>query len=220
MATPPPHLHTPLSTPKRPQSGNKATCGTMNEGEKQNGESVLDGTSDPKGNDPSRFCSVIESVAPRLLRFLEMRTGSRQDAQDLAQEAYYRLCRVPEPELIRAPESYLFRIASNLANEHASKRRIERRHLNLDDSHEEIESAESQSFNTNLEARSEIEQLERIITDLPPLYQAVLLLRKRDGYSHQEIAEKLSISQHTVHKYLSRALLRCRTLWAERFNDE
>ena len=33
---------------------------------------------------------------------------------------------------------------------------------------------------------------------------------KFPGYSHEEIAERLSISPHTVHKYLTRALFQCR----------
>ncbi len=166
-----------------------------------------------------RFGPVIEQFAPRLLRFLEMRTGNRQDAQDIAQEAYFRLCRVPEPDLILSPESYLFRIASNLAHEFLVRRRVQPGFVELDPEQGECEDTHGRSFGAELEARSEVEQLERIVAELPPLYQAVLLMRKRDGYSHEEIAEKLSISRHTVHKYLSRALLRCRTLWAERSDD-
>lgn len=166
-----------------------------------------------------RFATVIEQFAPRLVRFLEMRTGNRQDAQDLAQEAYFRLCRVCDPDLIQSPESYLFRIASNLAHEFVLRRRAQPNFVELDPEQAEADDPRGRTFDTNLEIRSEVRQLEDIITELPPLYQAILLMRKRDGYSHAEIAEKLSISPHTVHKYLSRALLKCRTLWAERFDD-
>jgi len=164
------------------------------------------------------FGSVIEEYAPRLTRFLEMRTGNGTDAQDLAQEAYFRLCRVARPELIRAPESYLFRIASNLANEFMIRRRAQPPIIELDAADLDYE-GDGGSFGAHLECRSEIDRLEALLAELPPLYQAVLVMRKRDGYSHEEIAERLSISVHTVHKYLSRALLRCRTLWAERYHD-
>ena len=167
----------------------------------------------------SRFRSVIENYAPRLIRFLELRTGSGSDAQDLAQEAYFRLCRVSEPDLIREPESYLFRIACNLANEFALRRRKQPTAVELDADVVGLADSDSGSFTDLLESRSNVEKLERILAELPPLYRAVLLLRKRDGYSHEEIAERLSISPHTVHKYLSRALCSCRTLWAERFHD-
>lgn len=165
-----------------------------------------------------RFRSVIEEYAPRLLRFLELRTGSGADAQDLAQEAYFRLCRVNEPDLIRDPQAYLFRIACNLANELMLRRRSQPSTVHLDGG---LELAEEDgiAFNDHLENRSKVERLQEILSELPPLYGAVLLLRKRDGYSHKEIGEKLGISPHTVHKYLSRALFSCRAQWAERHHD-
>ncbi len=167
----------------------------------------------------ARLCSVIETYAPRLLRFLEQRTGSGSDAQDLAQEAYFRLCRVPDPDLIREPESYLFRIASNLAHELRLRRRSQPAVVELDRSLPELAGGDDGAFEDLLEDRSSIEALEAILTELPPLYRAVLLLRKRDGYTHDEIAERLGISKHTVHKYLSRALFSCRARWAERHRD-
>jgi len=167
----------------------------------------------------ARFRSVIESYAPRLVRFLEQRTGSRPDAQDLAQEAYFRLCRVSNPDLIREPESYLFRIACNLANELALRRRNQPVTVEFDAAEHELADGDRGSFATMLECRSSIEKLEAILAELPPLYRAVLLMRKRDGYSHEEIAARLEISPHTVHKYLSRALFSCRALWAERHHD-
>lgn len=167
----------------------------------------------------TRFLSVIERYAPRLVRFLEWRTGSGTDAQDLAQEAYFRLCRVSEPDLIREPEAYLFRIACNLANEFALRRGNQPATVELDASPSELAGGDQGSFGDLLECRSSIAKLETILAELPPLYRAVLVLRKRDGYSHEEIAERLEISPHTVHKYLSRALFSCRALWAERYND-
>lgn len=166
-----------------------------------------------------RFGSVIEAYGPRLVRFLHARLGNRTDAQDLSQEAYFRLCRVREPELIREPEHYLMRIAINLANEFMLRRRDQPTHVELDAAELDLDSGAEPTFLETLETRSQVEKLEAIIAELPPLYQAVLLLRKRDGYSHEEIAERLSISPHTVHKYLSRALLKCRSLWLERHHD-
>lgn len=178
-----------------------------------------DGAQAGAGRGEARFRSVIEAYAPRLVRFLEQRTGSGSDAQDLAQEAYFRLCRVREPDLIREPESYLFRIACNLANELALRRRNQPALVEFDAALPELAEGDGGSFAQLLESRSSVEKLETILQELPPLYRAVLLLRKRDGHSHEEIAERLGISPHTVHKYLSRALLSCRTLWAERNHE-
>lgn len=167
----------------------------------------------------ARFATVLDEYAPRLIRFLELRTGSAADAQDLAQEAYFRLCRVKNPDLIREPEAYLFRIASNLAGELTLSRSKQPTAFAKDISDADFNQGDDGMFCSHLESRSEIDRLAGILGELPPLYQAILLLRKRDGFSHKEIAEHLDISPHTVQKYLTRALLACRTTWEERYED-
>ena len=66
--------------------------------------------------------------------------------------------------------------------------------------------------NPELEAERQaaMRKLKNVLEHQPRLYRAVLLMRKRDGMSHAEIAEKLSVSVHTVHKYLTRAVEACR----------
>jgi RNA polymerase sigma-19 factor, ECF subfamily len=166
------------------------------------------------GRDP-RFVGVIRRYAPQLHHFLSSRLDSEAEAQDLAQEAYLRLTRVNHPELIRSPEAYLFRIASNLANERLLKRAQDPACVPLDGLEQAGEDGDGAAFEGTLDQRAEIVRLERILDDMPPLYRAVLLLRKRDGYSHAEIAEKLNIAPSTVHTYLKRALTQCRARWSE-----
>lgn len=168
-------------------------------------------------NEPAsrNFEKTFGEYGPKLRRFLSFRVRSDVDAQDLAQEAYFRLCRVKEPDLIREPDAYLFRIASNLANEFLLKKSKQPPLIDIDGVGDTIGEKPGDSFGDHIEQRSEILKLQIILDELPPLYQAILLLRKRDGYSHQEIAERLDISPHTVHKYLKRALLKCRTAWVE-----
>lgn len=187
---------------------------------KQNSKEMANCTTDTATPDArSLFGSTLDEYRPRLVRYLELRTGSHADASDLAQEAYFRLCRVKDPQLIRQPDSYLFRIASNLLSEFMLHRRKRAALVELDADASGLEIGDRESFRERLETRSEIEKLNAILAELPPLYRAILLMRKRDGYSHLEIADRLSVSPHTVQKYLTRALLRCRTTWAEKYED-
>ena len=50
----------------------------------------------------------------RLHLYLRSRLANDADAQELAQEAYLRLLRISRTELIKHPQTYLYRIASNL----------------------------------------------------------------------------------------------------------
>ncbi|MAK61641.1 MAG: RNA polymerase subunit sigma-70 [Ponticaulis sp.] len=163
----------------------------------------------------AKLLDILRERRPSLMRFLSSRLPDEADAQDVAQDVYLRLVSVQEPESVENPEAYVFRVAANLANDVHKKRR---RYDTVDDMEtlsELNETAASIEFARQMETRSDIDQLDRILNDLPPLYRTVLLLRKRDGYSHADIAEKLGISPHTVHKYLKRALSACRTAWEE-----
>jgi RNA polymerase sigma-70 factor (ECF subfamily) len=55
-------------------------------------------------------------------------------------------------------------------------------------------------------ARQELAQLEAAIAQLPPGCRAVLLLRKIELLSHQEIADRLGLAISTVEKQHARAL--------------
>ncbi len=136
------------------------------------------------------------------------RLRSAQQAQDLAQEAYLRLLRVERAELIRQPRAYLYRIAVNLVTEFRLR---SQRDPVMYDSETLTEIAERTAEASSEGERSgDAREVERLLEQLPPLYRAILVLRKRDGLSYAEIAQQLGISVHTVKKYLARAVAKCR----------
>ena len=152
---------------------------------------------------------ACEQYHAELHRFLMRRLQSSQHAQDLAQEAYLRLLRVERAELVRQPRAYLYRIAANLILEF--RLRAHREPI-VFDSDALAEAAEqiSEAPADEGERAADAQQIELILDQLPPLYRAIFVLRKRDGLSYQEIAEQLEISVHTVKKYLARAVAKCR----------
>ncbi|MEL7042884.1 MAG: RNA polymerase sigma factor [Pseudomonadota bacterium] len=157
-----------------------------------------------------RMHDLFVDYGPSLLRFLSYRVGNESDASDLVQEAYLRLSRVKNQDLIEKPVAYLFQIAANLANEFHLRKRKSPVTVDYDALAAFGGDGDDDRFQRDMEARSGVQALERVLGKLPPLYREILLLRKLDGYSHAEIAAKLELSQHTVHRYLTRALARCR----------
>ncbi len=157
--------------------------------------------------EPGDGAGSVASCHPQLYRFLLRRLKNHSDAQDLAQEAYLRLLRVEDPELIRQPAAYLFRIAANLVHEF----RLKERRSGIIVSLEVV--AEPGSYEApekRIEQKEILDKIQVVLNDMPPLYAAAFVLCKRDGLSHQEIADKLGISLHTVRKYLTRAVTLCR----------
>ncbi len=152
---------------------------------------------------------LYDSSYKELFAFFMRRSNNNQQAQDFSQETYLRLMNVERKDLIEQPKAYLFRIAANLVHEMRSKNeRIAQNETPFTDGLENFPGNEDPHL--QLERQKAIQELEKILVTLPPVYQSVLLLRKRDGLNHAEIAEKLGISIHTVRKYLTRAMTECR----------
>jgi RNA polymerase sigma-70 factor (ECF subfamily) len=59
-----------------------------------------------------------------LLRFLQARLSSAQDAREVAQEAYVRLLQLDSPGAIGFLRAYLFKTAANLATDRLRHRRV------------------------------------------------------------------------------------------------
>lgn len=168
-----------------------------------------------------------------LHRFLLQRLRSRENTEDVAQEIYLRMLRFGNPELVREPRAYLYRIARNVLHD---KRLLEDRepiiydsqiaeycsehsqndadehgaspHLSsVDGRIEPPEAAEDQAAQIDNDRR-----LQHILSQLPPMYRAVLVLRKGEGLSYVEIAKELNLSIHTVKKYMRLSLAQCRLI--------
>jgi RNA polymerase sigma-19 factor, ECF subfamily len=153
---------------------------------------------------------ALEACRSRLHRFLMRRLRRRVDARDLLQEAYVRFLQTPDHELIREPMAYLYRVAANLA--HDVERREGQDFVTFDsEAAEEAAEATAEIWRDEVADPVSAEQsLEALLSQLPEIYQAVLLLRKRDGLSCEQIAQELGISKHTAEKYLYRAIAQVR----------
>lgn len=142
----------------------------------------------------------------QLHRFIARRLRDRQDVKDLIQEVYVRFLQTPQRELVRQPMAYLYRIAANLIQDVRSRERLGPVTYDSEVAEETTEHRAEVWAGDLSDRLSTEQQVERVLAQLPPMYQAVLLLRKRDGLSSAEIATELGISKHTAEKYLYRAI--------------
>ena len=69
----------------------------------------------------------------------------------------------------------------------------------------DIEAADREPDYDRIESQMEAEDLMKLIAALPTGYRIVFNLYALDGFSHQEIAEQLGISENTSKSQLSRA---------------
>lgn len=142
-----------------------------------------------------------------LVRFLAGRLHSQQEAMEVAQEAYVRLLQLHQPEAVSYLRAFLFKTAANIAADRLRARFRETRavHSGLTGSFLETPTPERE-----VAGRQEVEQLHRLIAELPPKCRQVFLLQRIYGVQFADIAVQLGISERMVRKHVVRALMYCR----------
>ncbi len=153
---------------------------------------------------------IFDQYHEELHRYLVSRLRGRPiEAADVAQETYLRLLRMNHVDAVQHPHAYVYRVAVNVLRELGLKEKAQaelpERLADPAMQRDVIDTPDDL-----IERRQHIKALERAIRRLPAKTQAVLVLRKRDGLSRQEIADKLDISEHTVKKHLLKAVAWCR----------
>lgn len=143
-----------------------------------------------------------------LRRYLRSRLARPQDLDDVVQEVYLRLLRVQQRDKVQNPLAYVFGIAANVVSEFRLR---ERRSRLVYDSDVMQAAADAPAAQVEGEAGAFFEhQVKQALTQLPPMRLAVLLLERREGLTHPQIAERLGLSVHTVKKYSVEALAQVR----------
>ncbi|MEO8998694.1 MAG: RNA polymerase sigma factor [Rhodanobacter sp.] len=151
--------------------------------------------------------SAVRSYHEDLHRFLRRRVWHAQDLDDVVQEVYLRLLRVKNSEMVRNPLAYLYGVASHVVREF----NLGKHHTRMVFDSDAVDTMMDNPASSSMEAGGHFErQVSEALAQLPANRMAVLLLERRDGLSHAEIAQKLGLSLHTVKKYSVEALAHVR----------
>jgi RNA polymerase sigma-70 factor, ECF subfamily len=152
------------------------------------------------------FEELAVPLFDRLYNFAHWLTRNREEAEDLVQETYAKALKgFSSFRLGTDFRAWMFRI---LRNTFLTSRTGLRATMTLSlDSEEEKPAlaAENDTPETILIERSNRQQVQSAIDDLPAHFREILLLCEVEEMSYQEIAETLSIPIGTVMSRLSRA---------------
>lgn len=150
--------------------------------------------------DEDRFRLFYERTARKVWCYLARVSGDPALADDLLQEAYYRLLRA---RLAADDEAYLtnylFRIAANLVRDHWRARKSRGTPV---ESGEAVEMLSDHRTAARLERESD---LRRAMNQLKPREREMLWLAYAVGSTHNEIAGALGIKSKSVRLLLFRA---------------
>jgi RNA polymerase sigma factor (sigma-70 family) len=143
-----------------------------------------------------------------LIRFLTLRLQSRQEAREVAQEAYVRLLQLERADVASFVRAYLFRIAGNLAIDRLRRRATESRFeepelfSNLFTKPPDPETLALEDERT--------EQIRSFLHELPDTVRDAFMLFRLEDMDQKSIARRLGITDRMVRNHITRALMYCR----------
>lgn len=160
---------------------------------------------------PEELMSVYLRQLKFLRDMLKKRTNSHELAEDVLQETWLRLSTIESRAYdVRNSRAFILRVANNIAIDLLRK---EQRHNKICLSDDEILQTIADTAptpETYAIDRDHLRQLVYAMLQLPPKPRAALLLARCDLLTHYEIAQRLSVSESMVARYLAQALRHCR----------
>lgn len=151
----------------------------------------------------SRFVMPHE---PALRSWLNRRRAPGVEVDDIVQETYSRLITMESVADIRNVRSYLYQVAHSVLVLHIRRSKIIPIEALGELDAVEVATAEA-SPEDFLIGRDELSGLFTVISGLPQRIRDVFILRRVDGLSQREVAQKLGLSESTVEKHMSRGIL-------------
>jgi RNA polymerase sigma factor (sigma-70 family) len=142
-----------------------------------------------------------------LLRFLAARLGSRQEAHEIAQEAYVRLLKLDTPGAVSYLRAFLFKTASNLAIDRLRTRSYRERPATLE-FFERLPS--SATPERQVSGEQEMRELHRLLGELPPKCRYAFVMNRFHGMDVAWLSNEMRMTETMVRRYISRALIHCR----------
>jgi RNA polymerase sigma factor (sigma-70 family) len=119
-------------------------------------------------------------------------TNNRDDAAIFVNEAFLKIItNIDKVDIDKSLDQWMRKIAVNTIIDHFRKHNKERNVIIEEQTYEEI------GVENEIEQTIEQEYIEDLLSNLPFKTKLVLNLHYREGYSHKEIADMLSISVET-----------------------
>ena len=150
--------------------------------------------------------SLVRNFNQSLIRTLQQRLGSYEDARDVAQEAYARLLNLGQEQVVSYHRALLFKIAQNLATD-----MLRRRAYTELPEPDDLDIWPDPSADPERSARAQhvLDRLPGILSELPPNCAEAFRLVRMKQLSFKEAADRLGVTERMVRVYLVKALALC-----------
>jgi len=161
--------------------------------------------------DTRALAETWRRYAPMVLRLAKRTLGSQSEAEDVAQEVFFRLYRrakrIENPESLR---SFVYAITVN-----ALKSELYRKKLRAWLLFEQPQALSGLGWKTlDMESRDLLRRFHALLERLPTRERLVFILRRMESMTVEEIATAMETSESTVKRSMTRAFERL-SRWVE-----
>jgi len=169
-----------------------------------------------RNGDDSGFEVLVKEHTSKIVGLAWRLVGNREEAEDLAQEAFLRLHRsLPTFRGDSRIGTWLYRTTTRLAIDHLRRERIKRKLFFFrqdNDAPDPVELASDgrRDQQRELLAQEALQTLRQGLNKLSSRQQVIFTLRHYEGLSLKEIAEHLGLETGTVKAHLHRAVTQLR----------
>ena len=155
------------------------------------------------------FTQEVQQHEPALRAYLRGRFPDLRDIDDVVQETYIRVLRLKEHGSVRSPKAFLIATARNLAVDVFRKRNATPvDSLAILDDFPVVEDRNGSVGAFSHE--QELQLLDEAVQNLPEKCRQIIILKKIEGLSYEEIELRLGISRNTISAQLTIGVMKCR----------
>lgn len=151
------------------------------------------------------FTQEVLPLERDLVRFIARHCRDGADVADVRQEVYERALTGARADTLRSTRAYIFTIARNVLIDRARRAKIV--------SFEQVVDIDAVDWghdafaqDRHMTARDELRRAMIGLEQLPPRCREVVRLRKVDGLSIRETADRMGVSHHTIERQLTLGL--------------
>lgn len=172
------------------------------------------------GGDPVAFGLLYDHYLPKIYRFVLLKVGQREEAEDLTHQAFLRawehIARYADQGFPFG--SWLYRIAKNIIIDHYRSFEKRKRDVDLEDVMEQLIDTESSIMDKTLDVKFDMELLMKAMERLKDVEQDVIIMRFVEDLPHEEVAEHIGKSVGATKLIQHRALKNLKVVLANNAN--
>lgn len=147
----------------------------------------------------------IEQLYDPIFFFIKKRINSKEDAEDLTQEVFYKLAK-SDPTKINNLTQWIYAISKNAVTDYYRKHKIIT---------SEIEDLPVEESEDNMATEELSQCVVPFIKELPEEYHQLLTLSEIENLSQKEIAEKLDMNYVTVRSKIQRGRKKLKSVFTD-----